>query len=299
MTDGPVVPLSEEIEGLIRAQYAPDTQAMIRAALLQYGVARWEQGADRVRFDVLHLAGGDCARVRELIDLAKSDFRDVMTQEYFWRAGHEYPHAWARRHEVNRDRPEAPEPDPSVIALASVALPMRKQRGIQGLVGKVLFKITHKRGLMLRPQLRALFLGFANRAELEEFAGRILTLGEDKKSLDLSSALEYRWNPRAPRTILRSIRGRKGETLNYKFGVVSWSGDREYWRACSRRVMELSRSEVAAHLRMMQDKADRQVVVGYRLPEWWPQTATFVEVTGVSAPGMWPLDKQGSFGGRG
>jgi len=291
MTDGPVVPLSKEIEGLIRAQYASDTQATVCAALLQYGMARREQGVDRVRFDVLHLADGDCARVRKLIDLAKSDFRDVMSQEYFWRAGHKYPHAWARRHEVNRDRPEAPELDPSVIALASVALTMRKQRGIQGLVGEVLSKITHKRGLLLKPQLRALFLGFANRAELEEFSRRILTLGEDRKSLDLSSALEYRWNPKAPPTILRSIRGRKEETLIYKFGVVSWSGDCEYWRACSRRAMELAQSEVAAHLRMMQDKAGRQVAIGYRLPEWWPQTATFVEVTGVSAPGMWPLAK--------
>lgn len=246
---------------------------MVCAALLQYGVARWEQEADRVRFDVLHLADGDCARVRKLIDLAKSDFRDVMSQEYFWRAGHKYPHAWARRHEVNRNRPEAPELDPAVIAVASVALPMQKRRGIQGLVGRALYRIAPRsRTLILTQPLRALILAFANREELEEFARRILTLAEDRKKLDVSPTLEYRWDAKAPRTILRRLRGEKEETLKYAFGVVSWSGNREYWRTCSRRLMELAEGEVATHLEMMRDTADRQVLIGYRLPEWWAQT---------------------------
>ena len=273
MANGPAIPLSDEIQEMVRAQYPPETQAEVCAALLEYGVARWESGADRVRFDVLHLAAGDYARVRRLIGLAKSDPRDVMSQEYFWRAGHTYPHSWARPHEVNHDRSEAPEPDPEVIAVASVALPMQKRRGIQGLVGKALYKIARRpRALLLRRRLRALFLAFDNRDELEEFARRILTLGEGKKKLDLSSALEYRWDLKAPRTILRRLSGDKEETLKYAFGVVSWNGNREYWRTCSRRLMELAQSEVATHLSMMRDTADRQVLIGYRLPEWWAQT---------------------------
>jgi len=272
MADGPAIPLSDEIREMVRAQYLPETQAEVCAALLEYGVARWESEADRVRFDVLYLAAGNYARVRQLIGLAKSDPRDVMSQEYFWRAGHTYPHAWARRHEMNHDRPEAPEPDPEVIAVASVALPVQKRRGIQGLVGKALYKIARRpRALLLAPRLRALFLAFDNRDELEEFARRILTLSEDKRKLDLSPALEYRWNLKAPRTILRRLSGDKEETLKYAFGVVSWNGNAEYWRTCSRRLMELAQSDGAAHLSMMRDTADRQVVIGYRQPESWAQ----------------------------
>jgi hypothetical protein len=290
MTDGPASPLSEEIQEIVRSQYAPETQANVRAALLEYGVARWQFGVERLRFDVLYLARGDYARVRRLIDLAKSDPRDVMSQEYFWRAGRKYPHPWARRHEVNRDEPEAPELDREVIAVASVALPMQQRRGIQGLLGKALCKAVRRpRALFLAPRLRALFLAFDDRNELEEFARRILTLAEDKKKLDLSSALEYRWDANAPRTVLRRLRGKREETLKYGFGVVSWNGNGEYWRICSRRLMELAQSEVATHLPLMRDTADRQVLIGYRLPEWWAQTARAVVVTGVPAPGVWPL----------
>ncbi|MGD0741437.1 MAG: hypothetical protein ABR957_17745 [Terracidiphilus sp.] len=258
---------------MVRVQHPSETQTEVCAALLEYGVARWESGADRVRFDVLYLAAGDYARLRKLIDTAKRDPRDVMNQEYFWRAGHSYPHPWARRHEVNRDYPEAPKPDPAMIAVASVSLPMQKRTGVQGFVGRALYKITEKpRALILRPHLRALFLAFANRYELEEFAKRILTLSEGTKKLDMSSALEYRWDPEAPQTILRRLRGGKEETLRYEFGVVSWNGNREYWRMCSRRLMELAQSEIATHLSMMRDTADRQVLIGYRMPEWWART---------------------------
>jgi len=273
MTNDPAIPLSEEIQEIVRKQHAPEDQANVCAALLEYCLSRSQSGADRVRFDVLYLAAGDYARVRKLIDTAKRDPRDVMNQEYFWRAGHSYPHAWARRHEVNRNRPEAPELDPAVIAVASVALPMQKRRGIQGLVGRALYRIAPRsRTLILTQRLRALILAFANREELEEFARRILTLAEDRKKLDVSPTLEYRWDAKAPRTILRRLRGEKEETLKYAFGVVSWSGNREYWRTCSRRLMELAESEVATHLQMMRDTADRQVLIGYRLPEWWAQT---------------------------
>jgi hypothetical protein len=103
---------------MIRTQYGADAQAEVCAALLEYGDIRWQSAIDRVRFDVLYLAKGDCARVRQLINVARKDPRDVMGAEYFWRSGHSYPHTWARRHSVNRDMPEAPPPDPAVIAVA-------------------------------------------------------------------------------------------------------------------------------------------------------------------------------------
>ncbi len=60
---------------------------------------------ERVRYDVLYLAAGDPGKVRAVVDLAKRDPRDVMSQEYFRRNGESYPHEWARIHPVNRDRP--------------------------------------------------------------------------------------------------------------------------------------------------------------------------------------------------
>jgi len=262
---------------MVRTQYPPEIQAEVCAALLEFGTTRWNPAADRVRFDVLYLAAGDYARVRQLIDVAKRDPRDVMSREYFWRSGHSYPHAWARRHEVNRNSRVAPELGPEVIAVASVALRMQKRRGIPGVVGKALYKIARKpRSLFLKPRLRALFLAFDNRDGLEEFAKRILTLGEGEKLLDLSPVLEYRWDRNGPRTILRRLRGEKEETLKYAFGVVSWNGSREYWRVCSRRLMELAQSDDATHLSMMGDTADRQVLIGYRMPEWWSHTPRVV-----------------------
>jgi len=273
MAHSPTIPLSEEILDIVRAQYAHETQASVCAALLEYGVSRWQSAADRVRFDVLYLAAGDSGRVRELIDAAKRDPRDVMKQEYFWRAGHSYPHTWARQHAANHDYPQAPEPDPAVIAVASVTLPMQRRRGIPGLVARALSRIAPKlRILIFSRRPRILFLAFANRDELEEFARRILALAEDMKKLDLSAALEYRWDANAPRTVLRRLRGQKEETLEYALGVLSWNGNSEYWRKCSRRLMELAQGEVATHLPMMDAKADRQVLIGYRLPEWWAQT---------------------------
>lgn len=96
--------LSAELQELMRRLYAPECKPEARAALLAYGADR--RYCDRVRFDMLYLGEGDVGRVRKLGETAKRDPRDVMTGEYFRRGGRSYPHAWARRHAVNREMPE-------------------------------------------------------------------------------------------------------------------------------------------------------------------------------------------------
>jgi len=74
--------------------------------------------------NVLYPGRGRLRAVRKLIDTAKRDPRDVMNQEYFWRPDIA-TRTPGRATRGNRNRPEAPELDPAVIAVASVALPCR------------------------------------------------------------------------------------------------------------------------------------------------------------------------------
>jgi hypothetical protein len=100
--------LSAELEQLLVQLYAPHDQAAVRALLLSYATTRYaasgpSEETDRIQFDLLHLGAGDAGKVRRLAEVATRDPRDVMSGEYFRKEGRSYPHAWARRHAVNRD----------------------------------------------------------------------------------------------------------------------------------------------------------------------------------------------------
>jgi len=230
---------------MVRVQYQPDVQAEVCATLLEYGESRWQSQIDRVLFDALYLAEGDCARLRQLIDLASKDPRDLMSQEYFRRAGHLYPHSWARRHDPNRDLPQAPPIGPAVIAVA--LFQVRPERKVGGSVR--------------RP--RSLFLSFNCRENLADFADRVLTLAEHENRLDLSPLLEYRASAALP-TVAQRLLGEEPEALTYENGILSWNGNSGYWRACARQLAELATSEVPAHLSMMCDSEEQRVLAGFR-----------------------------------
>jgi hypothetical protein len=96
------LPISPAIEEQLAALHRPEDREAVRAMLLEYGELSFQREVERVRFDILHLAAGDLARVRSLINVAKRDPRDVMSSEYFWEDGISKPREWALVHEVNR-----------------------------------------------------------------------------------------------------------------------------------------------------------------------------------------------------
>src|ERR1700744_1752103 len=102
MTDQELGPLSTQTERQLEEGYRAEDVPTLRVLLLEYGTAKWHREVERVRFDVLHLAGGDPDRVRRLVELAKKDARDVMSGEYYRRDGRSIPHEWALRHDVNQ-----------------------------------------------------------------------------------------------------------------------------------------------------------------------------------------------------
>jgi len=56
----------------------------VMSILNEYGTENWQRSVNRVRLAVLKLAGGDLQALRREIDVAKSDYRDVL-------ASAEYP----------------------------------------------------------------------------------------------------------------------------------------------------------------------------------------------------------------
>ncbi len=92
--------LSDELVQMIDERFMANERSAVREILLEPVPGMRE--ADRVRFDILHLANGDIARVRALMNVAKRDPRDVMAAEYYRENGRSIPHEWARRHPVNR-----------------------------------------------------------------------------------------------------------------------------------------------------------------------------------------------------
>lgn len=56
----------------------PDNPAEVLELLGQYGVVSWEVEVPRVRLAILRLAAGDMDRLRQQLDYAKRDYRDVL-----------------------------------------------------------------------------------------------------------------------------------------------------------------------------------------------------------------------------
>lgn len=74
----------EDVERIVRRDFALAVQEQVRAALARYGSEPWEREPPRVRLAILRLAHGDAAAVERHLRVAKTDFRDVL-------AAAEYP----------------------------------------------------------------------------------------------------------------------------------------------------------------------------------------------------------------
>ena len=68
----------EDVERIVRRDYASADSAAAMALLERYGEESWHREIDRVRLAALKLAAGDLARLSAQVDSACGDYRDVL-----------------------------------------------------------------------------------------------------------------------------------------------------------------------------------------------------------------------------
>ncbi len=85
MMDQPIPKVSEiDVVRIVQRDFAEKDRSEIQRLLSTYGTESWHREPDRVRLGILKLAGGDPKRVKEHLEAANCDWRDVL-------AGAEYP----------------------------------------------------------------------------------------------------------------------------------------------------------------------------------------------------------------
>lgn len=67
-----------DVERIVRRDYAADLADEVLADLRTYGTESWEKEVPRVRIALLRLANGNIDVLRQQLDYAKRDYRDVL-----------------------------------------------------------------------------------------------------------------------------------------------------------------------------------------------------------------------------
>jgi len=67
-----------DVERIVRRDFPTESYNAVMAALHQYGAEKWQREKHRVRLAVLKLSKGDQEELRRQIEVAKSDYRDVL-----------------------------------------------------------------------------------------------------------------------------------------------------------------------------------------------------------------------------
>ena len=75
---------AEDVERVARRDFSADEHSTVMATLSEYGTEKWQREPARVHLAALKLADGSVQKLRACIELAKSDYRDVL-------AAAEYP----------------------------------------------------------------------------------------------------------------------------------------------------------------------------------------------------------------
>ena len=74
----PIPSVSEiDVERVVQRDHATNADEVF-ALLRTYGVESWEREVPRVQLAILRLAEGDMDRLRQQLDYAKRDYRDVL-----------------------------------------------------------------------------------------------------------------------------------------------------------------------------------------------------------------------------
>ena len=87
---------ADDVIRVVQRDFPTDTEAVM-SSLQVYGTERWHREVDRVRLAILKLAAGDATKVVAHMQLACTDYRDVL-------AGAEYPdYTRASAHDLSDD----------------------------------------------------------------------------------------------------------------------------------------------------------------------------------------------------
>jgi hypothetical protein len=90
MTDKVPQVTRDDVVRVVRRDFRPKDRKAVLKMLDEYGAQSGHGACDRVHLAILKLSAGDIDQVREHIETAKSDFRDVVAPaEYpeFWKIG--------------------------------------------------------------------------------------------------------------------------------------------------------------------------------------------------------------------
>jgi hypothetical protein len=85
--------LSPEVIAVVRTQFASADRPLVLELLQRYGHAPHEREHDRVYLALLELSQGDVGKLREALNVAKVDYRDVLV----WAEDRRNPVSPARR----------------------------------------------------------------------------------------------------------------------------------------------------------------------------------------------------------
>jgi len=67
-----------DVERIVRRDFPSEQVAEVVAVLNEYGTESWQRETHRVRLAVLKLAAGNMEKLRQGIETAKKDYRDVL-----------------------------------------------------------------------------------------------------------------------------------------------------------------------------------------------------------------------------
>ena len=67
-----------DVDRIVRRDFPPEQFDSVMNLLNEYGAERWQCERPRVQLAALKLSGGDLKKLRNQIDSAKCDYRDVL-----------------------------------------------------------------------------------------------------------------------------------------------------------------------------------------------------------------------------
>ncbi|HEX3625011.1 MAG TPA: hypothetical protein VH280_06225 [Verrucomicrobiae bacterium] len=70
---------AEDIARIARREFPPENVSEVLAIIDEYGIEKWHREPTRVRLAILKLAEGSIERLRNHVETAKWDFRDVLS----------------------------------------------------------------------------------------------------------------------------------------------------------------------------------------------------------------------------